>query len=179
MTTPPGTAFPVTTAAATLVDLAASLPAPDLARACHEAGVRHGTTPRQLKEALARKPRAPGAAKLRRVIDGDEKVSLSKLEYRFLALLGARSLSLPETNRFASGRRVDCRWPAQRLTVELDSYRFHNSPHSWEQGFARQREALARGDEFRRYSCGDVFETPGPMLRELAGLLGCGESGLR
>lgn len=78
-------------------------------------------------------------------------------------------LPLPETNRPAGGRRVDCRWPAHRLTVELDSYRFHHSRHAWEQDRRREREARARGDEFRRYTRGDVFERPALMLAELRG----------
>jgi hypothetical protein len=64
-------------------------------------------------------------------------------------------------------RRILQRWPAQRLTVELDSYQFHNSRHSWEQDRRREREARARGDEFRRYSYGDVAEDPTLMLAEL------------
>ena len=75
------------------------------------------------------------------------------------------------TNRPAGGRRVDCRWPEQRLTVELDGYRFHNSRHSWEQDRRREREARARGDEFRRYTYGDVTEDPTLMLAELRTLL--------
>ena len=77
------------------------------------------------------------------------------------------SLPLPETNRSAGGRRVDCRWPEHRLTVELDSYRFHHSRHAWEQDRRREREAHARGEELRRYSWGDVFERPAPLVAEL------------
>jgi hypothetical protein len=66
---------------------------------------------------------------------------------------------------------VDCRWPEHRLTVELDSYRFHNSRHAWEQDRRREREAHARGDEFRRYTWSNVLEDPRLMLRELRGLL--------
>jgi len=80
-------------------------------------------------------------------------------------------LELPETNRRAGGRRVDCRWPDHRLTVELDSYRYHHSRHAWEQDRRREREARARGDEFRRYTYGDVFESPGRMLAKLRDLL--------
>jgi hypothetical protein len=50
---------PVTTMAETLVDLAAVLNEQELARACHEAGVRHHTTPRQIEAVLARRPSAP------------------------------------------------------------------------------------------------------------------------
>ena len=66
---------------------------------------------------------------------------------------------------------MDCRWPEQRLTVELDSYRYHQSRHAWEQDRRREREARARGDEFRRYTYGDVFERSRSMLTELRDLL--------
>jgi very-short-patch-repair endonuclease len=153
------------------VDLAGVPSAENLARACHEAGVRHRTTPAMVEEILARRPRSRGAEKLRGILRGDVRVTLSKLESRFLEHLRGEQLLLPETNCRAGGRRVDCRWPEQRLTVELDGYRFHHSRHAWEQDRRREREARARGDEFRRYTYGDVFEHPDPMLAELRVLL--------
>ena len=163
--------IPVTTVARTVVDLTAVLPLDDLARACHEAGVLHGTTPSEVEAALSRRPSAPGAAKLRRILRGEVRVTLSKLEARFLTRLREAGLPLPATNRPAGGRRVDCRWAEQRLTVELDSYRYHQSRHAWEQDRRREREAHARGDDFRRYTYGDVFEHPEAMLKELRALL--------
>ena len=74
-------------------------------------------------------------------------------------------------NRAASGRRVDCRWPDLRLTIELDSYRFHNTRHAWENDRRREREARARGDDFRRYTWADVVEAPGPIVTELRAVL--------
>jgi very-short-patch-repair endonuclease len=163
--------IPVTTMARTLVDLAAVLGLADLARACHEAGIRHATTPADVEAVLARRPNSPGATTLRRVLRGDVHVTLSALEARFLTRLNEAGLALPQTNRPAGGRRVDCRWPERRLTVELDGYRYHHSRHAWEQDRRREREARARGDEFRRYTYGDVFEDPRLMLAELGSLL--------
>jgi very-short-patch-repair endonuclease len=163
--------IPVTTVARTLVDLAAVLPEEALARACHEAAVRHGTTPTHVEAVLSRRPNSPGAAKLRAVLRGDVRVTLSRLERKFLERLRRAGLPLPKTNRRAGGRHVDCRWPELRLTVELDSYRYHHSRHAWEQDRRREREAYARGDHFRRYTYGDVFDEPKLMLAELHVLL--------
>lgn len=163
--------IPITTVARTIVDLAAELTEDGLALVCHEAGVKYKTTPAQVDAVLARKPNAKGAAKLRLVMHGDVRVALSKLERGFLALMRAERLPLPITNKIVSERRVDCRWPEQHVTVELDSYRFHNSRYSWEQGYEREREAYAREDAFRRYTWRDVFEDPERMLGELRGLL--------
>jgi hypothetical protein len=165
--------IPVTAVPRTLIDLAADLSLDALARACHEAGVRYRMTPAHLAAALARRPRnTPGAPKLRRIVDGDARVTLSPLERRFLELLAEHGLPLPRTNRPAGAYHVDCRWPDRRVTVELDSYRFHHSRHAWEQDRRRERDARARGDDFRRYTWADVFEQPAHMLAELRRLLG-------
>jgi very-short-patch-repair endonuclease len=127
--------------------------------------------PTAVETVLARRPNSPGAKKLREILRGGVRIVLSKLESHFLTLLQDAHLPLPETNRPAGGRRVDCRWPEHRLTVELDGYRYHHSRHAWEQDRRREREARARGDEFRRYTYGDVFERPELMLAELVQLL--------
>ena len=163
-------AIPITTPARTLVDLAAVLDEPQLARACHEAGVRHDTTPRQVEAVLSRRPNVAGARKLRAILRGDVRIA----EQARITLPGPpqrTALPLPRTNHVVGGRRVDCRWPEQELTVELDGYRFHHSRHAWEQDRRREREARAHGDEFRRYTYGDVLESPQLMMAELRALL--------
>jgi very-short-patch-repair endonuclease len=163
--------IPITTVPRTLTDLAADLSLDVLARACHEAGAKYGTRPAQVDAVLKRRPTCPGRPKLRKILRGDAPVTLSALEKRFVQLLPEHGLPLPRTNRPAGAHYVDCRWPARRLTVELDSYRFHSSRHAWEQDRRREREARARGDELRRYTWGDVFEEPDAMLAELRRLL--------
>jgi very-short-patch-repair endonuclease len=105
------------------------------------------------------------------VLRGDARVTLSELEERFLERLREAGLPLPQTNRVAGSHRVDCRWPDFKLTVELDSYRYHHTRHAWEQDRRREREAHARGDQHRRYTYGDVVETPKLMLEELRAVL--------
>jgi hypothetical protein len=152
--------IPTTTVPATLVDLSPSMPEPDLAKACHEAQVRFRIKPG---------PRMP--PKLKRILLGHVPVTLSELEDRFLTTLRANHLPIPITNRVATAKRVDCRWPGHHLTVELDSYRYHATRHAWEEDRRREREAHARGDQHRRYTYGDVFEDPRQMLIELSELL--------
>jgi hypothetical protein len=163
--------IPITTVPRTIVDVSSVLPLADLARACHEAGALHQTTPRQVEAVLGNRPNAPGAKRLRNVMYGDVHVTLSGLERQFLKRLRGAGLPEPVMNRKAGQRRVDCRWPRHGLTVELDSYRYHSSRHAWELDRRREREARARGDEFRRYTHADVFELPEEMLGELRRLL--------
>lgn len=163
--------IPITTAARTLVDVAPALPDDELARACHEAGVKFQVTPGKVKAVLACRRRVPGSRKLMAIMVGDTKVTLSELERAFLELLRAHGLPLPETNRVYGEKRIDCRWPEYGLTVELNSYRFHNSRTSWESDYEREREARGREDEYRRFTYADVFEDPTYMLAELRRLL--------
>jgi hypothetical protein len=163
--------IPATTVPRTLVDLAATLTASVLARACHEAQVNHRTTPAHVEAVLSRRPNAPGATRLKAVLRGDVHISLSVLERAFVELLDAHGLPRPVTNRPAGRKRVDARWPDRHLTVELDSYRYHHTRHAWEQDRQRERDAHARGDQHRRYVWTDVTERPGPLLAELRDLL--------
>jgi very-short-patch-repair endonuclease len=163
--------IPVTIVPRTIVDLAAILDPPDLARAFHEAVVKYRTKPEAIDRILSRRHNWPGAGNLRRVLRGDVPVTLSKLESSFIAAVRRARLPLPETNRRVDGRYVDCRWPDHRVTVELDSYSYHDTHYAWEQDRQREREARARGDEFRRYTWFDVSEEPEPMLADLRALL--------
>jgi very-short-patch-repair endonuclease len=163
--------IPITSVARTLTDLASQVGPDELGRACHEAGIRYGTTPSEVEEVLVRRPTTPGARALRRIMSGDEPITLSTLERRFHTLLRDNGLPLPATNKRVGKYRVDCRWETPPLTVELDGYRYHRSRHAWEQDRRRERDARARGDEFRRYTYGDVCERPEAMLRELRRLL--------
>jgi hypothetical protein len=159
--------IPITTVPYTLIDLAAALTPAALAWSVHQAGIRYGTEPEHVDEVLARRPNAPGRGLLLSLLSGDAHITLSALERKFLARLRRAGLPLPITNRLAGGRYVDCRWPEHHLTVELDSYTYHRSRHAWEQDRKRERQARARGDDFRRFTYGDVYEHPAPMMREL------------
>lgn len=164
--------IPTTTVARTLVDIAKDLDDYELGKATHEAQGRYRTTPRQVEAVLKHRPNAPGAGRLRRAIKGDTPISLSALERKFLQRLREAGLPLPDqTNKPAGSHRVDCRWTRHKLTVEIDSYRFHNTRHAFEQDRRREREAYERGDDFRRYTYGDVYEDPTRMLAELKALL--------
>ena len=138
-------------------------------RSAFQSGRSFGSNTAQVRFRI--KPDFKIPPKLRRILEGHIPVTLSGLEDRFLAILSAHDLPIPITNRVATAKRVDCRWPAHHLTVELDSYRYHGTRHAWEEDRRREREAHARGDQHRRYTYGDVFEDPRQMLSELQALL--------
>lgn len=162
--------IPVTTVAQTIVDVAARLSLDALTELCHEAHVRHRITARQIAGVL-RGRSVPGIARLRAIYHGDHPTTLSKLERGFLAWLRRRRFPMPQTNRRETEGYVDCRWPEHRLTVELDSFRFHATRRAWERDVRRPRAARRRGDRHRRYTYADVFEDDREMAAELDELL--------
>lgn len=147
--------IPTTTVPRTLLDLAAQAGDEELLRACHEAWVRWQTGPDQVLAVIARHPNAKGAGRLRRVMTGETRVTLSRLESGFLSVLKSENIEPPETNRRVDGKYVDCRWRG-RLTVELDSFAFHNTHRAWEEQHERRRAARRRGEEFRTYTWTDI-----------------------
>jgi hypothetical protein len=161
--------IPVTSPARTLVDLAALLSEEALARACHEAGVHHRTTPEQVERVLDRRPTSRGAAKLGAVLPGEVRVTLSKLERRFLERVREIERPLPGTNRRAGSKRVDCRRPEHRLTVELDRYTYDHSRHAWEQDRRREREAYARATSSAAIRTTTSSSIRGPCLPSCGG----------
>jgi hypothetical protein len=161
--------IPMTTVPRTIVDLAERRDFEEIARAVHQAHVLHGVRPPHIEAVLKRRPTAPGAAVLRDVLYGG--VLLSKLERAFIALLREERLPLPTVNRQQGAHFVDCRWPELKLTVELDSYRYHATRKAWEDDRQRRREARDRGDRFREYTWYDVVEVSGPTRAELRRLL--------
>ena len=156
--------IPVTTVARTLVDLAAVLGVDALARACHEAGVLHGTTPGDVEAVLERRPASPGRRSFGEsctATSTSHSVGSNAASSRCSGPNGCRS---PRRTASPAAGASTAGGPTHRLTVELDGYRYHRSRHAWEQDRRREREARARGDEFRRYTYGDVLEDSRFML---------------
>ncbi|MEA2219634.1 MAG: hypothetical protein QOJ35_2260 [Solirubrobacteraceae bacterium] len=152
--------IPITSVPRTLLDVAPRRSPAELARACHEAWIRHRVRPHHIQACIARNPGKPGAAKLLRALGTD--VTLSALEDAFLALLRTHRLPLPRTNIDRHGDRVDCHWPHLDLTVVLLSYTFHAARAAFEADVARRR----RSDHLA-FTYGDVHERPTQTLGEL------------
>lgn len=98
----------VTTIPRTLVDLAAVPTFDGLSRACHEAGVLHRTTPAQVERVLARRANSPGTPQLRRILRGEARVTLSKLEAGSWRSCGRRTSPF----RRPTARPADAAWTA-------------------------------------------------------------------
>jgi predicted transcriptional regulator of viral defense system len=130
--------IPITTVPRVLLDLAPSTTTEELTRMCHEAWVRHHTTPAQIEACIARNPGKKGAPKLRRALHCD--ATLSALETVEL---------------------LSYRFHATRHAFEQDVARRRRSNHvaySWGDVFERGDATVADLRE-RQATCGG---TPGP-----------------
>jgi very-short-patch-repair endonuclease len=62
---------------------------------------------------------------------------------------------------------VDFLWPAQRLAVETDSYRYHRGGIAFEDDRARELDLRRRGFEVRRFSELQVREEGAQVAADL------------
>ena len=87
--------IPITTVPRTIVDLAAVLSPPNLARAGHEAAVDPPVEPAEIEAVLSRRHNWPGCRELRAVLWGDVPVTLSPSSPRSSSACGGRPSPAP------------------------------------------------------------------------------------
>ena len=117
--------LPATSAARTLLDLAATRPAAELARAAANAYVAGLARERELEAVLRRHAGRPGTTALRRVLDGGLHRTRSNPERDLAAVCAAARLPAPRMNATVEGFLVDAHWPEHRLVVEVDTLGTH------------------------------------------------------
>jgi very-short-patch-repair endonuclease len=170
--------IPVTTPARTLLDIAADLARHALVRELEHA-VGHAqrerlVTAAELDAVLGRHPKRKGAALLRQVIGGDTPVTRSQAEERLLALVRSARLPAPRANVHVAGRLVDFHWPAQRLVVEVDGFRFHTQRDRFENDRARDRDLAVLGITVMRITWRQLTKEAHAVLAQIALALGRG-----
>ncbi len=138
--------IPVTSPAATLIDLAARLPRRQLEAAINEADKRDLTNPDELRTALETARRRPGVASLRETLDRHTfALTDSELERRFLAIVRHAGLKTPTTGARLNGFKVDFHWAQLGLVVETDGLRYHRTPAQQARDRLRDQAHAAAG----------------------------------
>ena len=149
--------IPVTTPAATLVDLAKALTSRQLEAAVNEADKRDLVDPETLRASLDDAVRRPGTAALRRTLDAATySLTDSDLERRFLRLAREAGLPRPETQVEVLGFRVDFFWRRIELVVETDGLRYHRTPLQQAADRRRDQALTAAGLTVLRFTHGQV-----------------------
>ncbi len=120
---------PITSPSLTLLDLAGLIPRDDLEGALHEARVQRLVTDHELRASLGAHPNRRGARALRRLLDteGGIRITRSKGERRLLKLLRAHDLE-PDASDYPVGPyTLDFYFEAERVAVEYDGRQFHDN----------------------------------------------------
>jgi len=163
--------IPVTSAARTLLDLAATNTRRDLNRAVDEARIHRLVTSDSLNKQCSRYPRHPGTPALRDAIRTEPKLIRSEAERRLLELIRAARLPEPLTNARAGRYEVDFLWLHQRLIVEVDGYAFHSERSSFERDRRKDAELTLAGFRILRITWRQIVEEPEATVAILAAAL--------
>lgn len=163
--------LPMTSVARTLSDVAASMPATDLARIVEEAQVRRLVTRAEL-EGLRRVPNLRAAL----AFDHEPSLTRSEAERRMLALIRAARLPAPVTNVRVGRYEVDMLWREQRLVVEIDGFEFHSSRPAFERDRVRDAELQAFGYRVLRVTWRRLVDEPEAVVALLAAALSAARS---
>jgi very-short-patch-repair endonuclease len=144
--------LPVTSPEWTLLDLAARGTQRDAERAVDELLAQRLTSVTKLEQLLARTTGQKGHSLLAGVVahQASSTITRSEAEERMLAMIRAAGLPPPELNARVCGYEVDFYWPAQRVAVEVDGYRWHSGAMAFERDRRKGNALTAAGIDLLR-----------------------------
>ena len=162
---------PVTSAARTLLDLAATLEGRPLRSAVRRAQGMRLVSVRQIAEVIRRLGPCRGSKRLADVIATGSAPTKSVLEDIVLDLILEAGFEHPDVNQplTINGRRIvpDFRWPEQRLIVEADSRAWHDNPLAREGDAERQALLEQVGERLVRITSSQAFLHPAQSIERI------------
>ena len=164
--------IPVTSAARTILDLAAQLKHGSLTNLVEAADRADLLDLRALERAIARRPGATGRALLKAVLGTYRGTAdtRSKLERDFRALILKAGLPEPQYNVVLGGLTVDVYWPQWRLVVELDGEPYHGNPRAFETDRIRDATLQRLGLRVLRVTGERLRHAPAAVLDDILAL---------
>lgn len=163
--------LPITTAARTLLDLAASgLRDRRLELAVDRAHQLQLLDFADLRKLTVRYPRRPGTALLNEVLERYEpRDTRSRLEQLLDELVRSHGIRWPGVNTVIEGKVRDFCWSHARLVVEADSYAWHRSPSALNDDRERDVELMLAGWRTLRFTWTQVTRRPNYVRRAILG----------
>jgi predicted transcriptional regulator of viral defense system len=155
----------ITTAARTLIDMAAHISAKDTGRAFREAIRLKTTTAHQISRTLDRHPTRRGTHLLR-----DLATRYSTLPYHrarsnpealALEVLHDAGIPPPRVNTWIAGEEADLAWPKHRLIIEIDGPQYHQFA---DEDARKQRKWERAGYVVRRLPSDAAYDDPARLL---------------
>lgn len=163
--------IPVTDPVSTLVDFASCVPEWRVERAINEADRLDLVNPEALRHIAAGLGPRPGMACMRRLL-GLNALTETGLERRFLTIVRAADLPLPETQVIVNGYRVDFYWPHLGLVVETDGWRYHRTSGEQASDHRRDQAHMRSGLTTVRFGEDQIRHKPDEVRRALAAVIG-------
>jgi very-short-patch-repair endonuclease len=139
--------LPLTSPARTICDLAATTSLRETQAALAEARIHRLATDRQLQAVIERAPTRSGSSVIRSLLEAENEsgYTRSRAEREMRELVRAAGLPRPLFNEPLLGYVTDVLWPACRLVVEVDGYRYHRHRGAFERDRRRDQELSAAG----------------------------------
>ena len=134
---------PVTSPGRTVLDCAPRVK--NLVRFVNDAQLSKWMGESELADTVARHPHHPGVKLVRSVLEGQDGLTRSDLEDKFVRWLKRFDLPMPKLNEPMNGRVLDAFYPDEGVIVEIDSYKFHKGRHVFERDRDKDAEATADG----------------------------------
>lgn len=169
--------IPVTTPSRTLLDLAAVADLPLVEAALQDALRKGMTTMFRLRLLLDRSAGKgnPGVRALRRLVgdsSASRRITETRLEARFLEVVSDASLPLPVLQyRIRDARhvlaRLDFAYPAEKLGIEADGFRFHSGPEDFQRDRERSNVLTLMGWRILRVTWDDLVNRPGKVIEHI------------
>ena len=167
-------AIPVTTVARTLLDQAEHL-SPQRLRTLLEATLRRDLFDlAQITATIARNPGRHGIAPLTEALTylADEAPwTQSEKERHFLELVRAYRLPEPSVNVVVLKDPVDFFWPAAKLIVEVDGWKFHKTHAAFEADRLKDAKHNVAGYPVLRYTARRVDRDAAAVAAEITAML--------
>lgn len=164
--------LPVTDPISTLVDVACGSSDARLARLVREADRLDLVDPVSLRAALDSCACRPGVGRLRSLLDSETfSLADSELERRFLRLVRATGLPMPETQVLLNGFRVDFYWPELGLVVETDGLRYHRTASQQRADRVRDQAHTVAGLTHLRFTAAQVRYERRRVMKTLASVV--------
>jgi predicted transcriptional regulator of viral defense system len=146
--------IPCTTIARTMLDIAEVIPSRQLERMFEQAEQQEVLNLSALQDQIERNPSRAGAARLRALISeyrADMGATWSELEADFKAMLKPTGVPMPQVNQLIvlddgePAIRADFYWPAHRVVVETDGYKFHSTRGAFERNRRNDQRLTVAG----------------------------------
>jgi len=175
--------IPCTTVARTLLDLGEAVTARQLERSFDQAEILQVLDLTAIQDQLARNPTRPGAKAVRNVLETHyigRTPTWSENEEALLAITRDLGIPDPETNQFVvlddggPAIRADFVWRDQRVIVEADSRRWHDTRQRFELDRVRDQRLTAAGWTVIRTTWRQMTYRPGELRAILIKLLAPG-----